>query len=58
MKKAIYKLEYKDFIGRRCAREYHATCIVSVINEAKSFARVNRISSSKVITPSGKIYYV
>jgi len=58
MKKMIYKLEYKDFVGRKCVREYKATCIVSVMDEAKQFVRVNRVQVAKVVTPDGKRYYV
>lgn len=36
MKKMVYKLEYKDFVGRSCVREYKATCIIEVIDEAKN----------------------
>lgn len=58
MKKMIYKLEYKDFVGRKCVREYKATCIVSVMDEAKKFVYVNHVRIAKVITPSGREYYV
>lgn len=58
MKKVVYKLEYQDFIGRKCVREYKATCIVSVMNEAKKFVQVNRVKIAKVITPEGKRFYV
>lgn len=56
--KAIYKLEYRDFIGRECVREYKATCIVSVMNEVKSFCFVNHVKLAKIVAPSGKIYYM
>jgi hypothetical protein len=58
MKKMVYKLEYKDFVGRSCVREYKATCIIEVIDEAKKFVRVNHVRIAKVITPNGKKYYV
>lgn len=58
MKKMVYKLEYKDFIGRSHVREYKATCIVSVMDEAKKFVQVNYVQIAKIITPSGKEYYV
>jgi hypothetical protein len=58
MKKVVYQLKYKDFIGRSCVREYKATCIVSVMDEAKKFAQVNHVRVARIITPSGKEYYV
>lgn len=58
LKKVIYQLKYKDCIGRPCVREYKATCIVVVMDEAKKFVQVNRVRGAKVITPSGKAYYV
>ena len=58
MKKMIYKLEYRDFIGRSCVREYKATCVIAVMDEAKKFVQVNRIQVAKVVTPTGKKYYV
>ncbi len=58
MKKMVYKLVYKDFIGRKCVREYHETCIVYVIDDAKKFMFVNNIKVARVVTPSGKEYYV
>ena len=58
MKKMIYKLEYKDFVGRECVREYKATCIVSVMDEAEQFVRVNHVQVAKVVTPTGRKYYV
>ena len=58
MKKMIYKLEYRNFIGRSCVREYRATCIVTVMDEAKMFVQINHIKVAKIITPSGKKYYV
>lgn len=58
MKKMIYKLEYKDFIGYSCVREYKATCIIEVIDEAKKFVRINRVQIAKIVTPNGKRYYV
>ena len=57
-KKAVYQLKYKDCVGRRCVREYKATCIITVMDEAKKFIRVNHISVARIITPSGKEYYV
>ena len=58
MKKMIYKLEYKDFIGRSCVREYQATCIVTVMDKAKMFVQINHIKIAKIITPTGKKYYI
>ena len=58
MKKVVYKLEYRDYVGRKCVREYKATCIVSVMDEAKKFVFVNHAQAAKVITPTGKRYYV
>lgn len=58
IKKAVYKLEYLDFIGRFCVREYKATCIIEVIDEAKKFVQVNHVKIAKVVTPNGKRYYV
>lgn len=58
MKKMVYKLVYKDFIGRECVREYRETCIVYVIDDAKKFMFVNNIKVARVVTPSGKEYYV
>lgn len=58
MKKVTYKLKYRDFVGRSCVREYRATCIVSVMNEAKKFVQVNRVTIAKVVTPDGRMYYV
>lgn len=58
MKKMVYKLEYKDCIGRKCVREYKASCIVYVMDEAKKFVYVNHVTLAKVVTPSGKVYYV
>ena len=58
MKKMIYKLEYRDFIGRSCEREYKATCIVAVMDKAKEFVYVNHVQVAKIITPSGQEYYV
>ena len=58
MKKMIYKLEYKDFIGRSCVREYKATCIISVMDEAKKFVQVNHVQIAKIVTPTGKKYCV
>ena len=56
--KTIYKLEYRDFAGRQCVQEYKATCIVSVMDEAKKFCFVNHIKVAKVVTPAGKKFYV
>lgn len=58
MKKMVYRLEYKDFAGRKCVREYKATCIVSVMGEAKKFVQVNKTYAAKVVTPTGGMYYV
>lgn len=58
MKKVTYKLEYRDFVGRSRVREYHATCIVSVMNEAKKFVQVNHVTIAKIVTSDGKMYYV
>ena len=58
MRKVAYKLKYKDFLGRSCVREYKATCIISVMDEAKKFARVNHVQVARIITPTGKEYYV
>ena len=58
LRKVTYKLKYKDFLGRSCVREYKATCIISVMDEAKKFAYVNHVQVAKVVTPSGKEYYV
>lgn len=58
MQKVTYKLEYKDFIGRSCVREYKATCIVSVMDEAKKFVQVNHVQIAKIVTPTGKMFYV
>ena len=58
MKKVVYQLKYKDFVGRSCVREYKANCIVTVMNEAKAFVRVNRVQIAKIVTPLGKEYYV
>lgn len=58
VKKVAYKLKYKDLLGRSCVREYKATCIVSVIDEAKKFTRVNHVQVAKIVTPAGKEYYV
>lgn len=57
-RKVAYKLKYKDFLGRPCMREYKATCIVSVIDEAKKFTRVNHVQVARIVTPAGKEYYV
>lgn len=57
-KKVVYQLKYKDFIGRSCVREYEASCIVEVMDEAKKFVYVNRVQIARVVTPSGKEYYV
>ena len=56
--KQTYKLEYRDFVGRNHVRKYKATCIVSVIDEAKKFVFVNRVKAAKIITPTGKRYYI
>lgn len=58
MKKMIYKFEYRDFIGRSCVRKYKATCIISVMDEVKKFVQVNRVQVARIITPTGKEYYV
>lgn len=58
MKKAIYQLQYKDLVGRPCVREYKATCIITVMDEAKKFVQVNHVRIAKIVTPSGKEYYV
>ncbi len=57
-KKVVYQLKYEDFIGRSCVREYKATCIVEVMDEAKKFVYVNRVQVAKIVAPSGKEYYV
>jgi len=57
-KKVVYQLKYKDFIGRSCVREYKATCIVEVMDEAKKFVYVNHVQVARIVTPSGKEYYV
>lgn len=57
-KKVVYQLKYKDFIGRSCVREYEATCIISVMDEAKMFVQVNHVQIAKIVTPSGREYYV
>jgi hypothetical protein len=57
-KKVVYQLKYKDFIGRSCVRKYKASCIVEVMDEAKKFVYVNRVTLAKVVTPTGKVYYV
>jgi len=57
-KKVVYQLKYKDSIGRSFVREYEATCIISVMDEAKMFVQVNRIQIAKIVTPSGREYYV
>lgn len=56
--KAVYKLEYRDCIGRQRVREYKATCIVSVMDEAKKFCFVNHVRVAKIVTPGGKKFYV
>lgn len=58
MKKRIYKLEYTDFIGRKCEKDIPANDIVSAINQAKNYVKVNRIVVSWVVSPSGKRYIV
>ncbi len=58
MKKVVYQLKYRDFAGRSRVREYKATCIVSVMTEAKKFVQVNYVQVAKIVTPSGKEYYV
>lgn len=58
VKKVVYQLKYRDFIGRSRVREYKATCIISVMDEAKKFAYVNHVQVAKIVTPSGKEYYV
>ena len=57
-KKVVYQLKYKDFAGRSCVREYKASCIVYVMDEAKKFVYVNRVRYARVVTPTGKEYYV
>lgn len=58
MKKRIYKLEYTDFIGRKCEKDIPANDIVSAINQATAYVKVNRIVVSWVVSPSGKRYIV
>ena len=58
MKKVVYQLKYRDFAGRSCVREYKATCVITVMDEAKQFVYVNHIQVAKIVTPSGKEYYV
>lgn len=57
-RKVVYQLKYKDFIGRSCVREYKASCIVEIMDEAKKFAYVNHVQIARIVTPSGKEYYV
>ena len=58
MKKRIYKLEYTDFIGRKCEKDIPANDIVSAMNQAKAYVKVNHITVSWVVSPSGKRYIV
>ena len=58
MAKTTYTLVYKDFIGRKCSRKYNETCIVPAVDKAKKFMQVNKIKVGKLITPTGKEYYV
>ena len=58
MAKRIYKLEYKDFIKRECEKAIPAKDIVSAINWAKDFCKVNHIAIGWVVSPSGKRYLV
>lgn len=57
-KKVVYQLKYRDFAGRSCVREYKASCIITVMDEAKKFVQVNHVRIAKIVTPSGKEYYV
>lgn len=56
MSKKTYKLEYTDFIGRKCERIIPHKDIVSAMDWAKGYCRVNNIIVGWVVTPSGKRY--
>ena len=56
--KKIYKLEYKDIIGRDCEKIIPVKDIISAINWAKEYCFVNRITIGWVVTPSNKRYIV
>ena len=58
MAKRIYKLEFTDFIGRKCERTIPAKNIISAMNWAKEFIRVNRCVVGWVVSPKGKRYIV
>jgi len=58
MARVIYRLEYRDFAGRKQMREYKTSCILYAMDEAKKFVFVNRVQAAKIITPTGKRYYL
>lgn len=56
MKNRIYKLEFTDFVGRKCERIIPRKDIVSAMDWAKGYCRVNNVIVGWVVTPSGKRY--
>lgn len=58
MKKRTYKLECTDFIGRKWKKDIPANDIVSAINQAKNYVKINHIVIGWVISPNGKKYIV
>ena len=58
MAKRIYKLEFTDFIGRKCERTIPAKDIISAMDWAKGFIRVNGYVVGWVVSTKGKRYIV
>lgn len=56
--KRVYMLEYRDFARRECKKVAPSQDIVSAINWAKGFCRVNNIRVGWIVSPSGKRYLV
>ena len=58
MKKTTYILKYRDFVRKTHTRDCEAKDIVSAMEEAKKFCYVNHITVARLVTPTGKEYYV